>query len=179
MCSLGGHSHVPDARLSHAGLPPHATLSALGTQPCSARVLTRGTPQHPICRPAFTPSTLQDAEAPPMPPPAQPPPQFGSWDKVATSPYLFNAALNWYYDGKTGFYYGGEPPAWTQAPAIPQGARYESLAPKKGARTSRPLRACLHAAAPPGVPAAQRCLSSTLIRSSWNHFCSPAKRRRP
>lgn len=82
-----------------------------------------------------------------MPPPAQPPPQFGSWKVVDTSPYLFNAALQWYYDKQTGFYYGGDPPAWTQAPAIPQGALYESLSAGKGASISAacPLPTCGHA----------------------------------
>ena len=66
-------------------------------------------------------------EAGPMPPPAHPPPQFGSWERSPESKYWYNKQLRWYYDDKSGFYYGGEPPGWTQQPSIPEGARFEVL----------------------------------------------------
>jgi hypothetical protein len=46
---------------------------------------------------------------------------------METSPYLFNKQLKFYYDEKTGFYYGGDPPEWVQNPKIPDGAKYENL----------------------------------------------------
>lgn len=60
-----------------------------------------------------------------MPPPAQPPPQLGSWQKNSQSKYLYNSELKWYYDEGSGFYYGGEPPEWTASPAIPEAAKYK------------------------------------------------------
>lgn len=65
-----------------------------------------------------------DADAAPLPPPAQPPPQLGKWEKNSQSAYLYNAELRWYYDEKSGFYYGGEPPTWTTTPSIPEAAKY-------------------------------------------------------
>jgi hypothetical protein len=52
---------------------------------------------------------------------------------VDASPYLFNTELNFYYDTKTGFYYGGDPPEWLKNPRIPEGAKYEQLMKGKGA----------------------------------------------
>jgi hypothetical protein len=69
----------------------------------------------------------QDQEAAPMPPPAHPPPQFGAWERSDTADYWYNKHLRWYFDVKTGFYYGGEPPAWTQDPGIPDAARFEKM----------------------------------------------------
>lgn len=71
----------------------------------------------------------QDDAAPPLPPPSHPPPQLGSWEKQAGSEYLYNSTLRWYYDVKTGFYYGGEPCAWTKDPPIPKAALYENVKP--------------------------------------------------
>lgn len=67
-----------------------------------------------------------------MPPPAQPPPQFGSWTRTDSSAYWYNTRLRWYYDDKTGLYYGGDPPVWSQTPAIPEGARFDQLGPASG-----------------------------------------------
>lgn len=70
---------------------------------------------------------MQDDVAAPLPPPAHPPPQFGSWERTDASPYWYNKQLQWYFDDKSNFYYGGEPPGWTQNPAIPDGAKYDKL----------------------------------------------------
>ena len=67
----------------------------------------------------------QGADAPPLPPPAQPPPQLGKWERTDHSAYLYNSALRWYYDDKSGFYYGGEPPEWTSSPKIPEAAKFK------------------------------------------------------
>lgn len=77
---------------------------------------------------------MQEAEAAPLPPPAQPPPQLGQWLKNSQSKYLYNAELKWYYDENTGFYYGGEPPEWTASPAVPEAAKYKGQ--KKGVITA-------------------------------------------
>lgn len=82
---------------------------------------------------------LQDTDAAPLPPPAQPPPQLGKWEKNSQSAYLYNAELRWYYDEKSGFYYGGDPPTWTTAPSIPEAAKYKGA--KKSA-VSTPLVLC-------------------------------------
>lgn len=41
------------------------------------------------------------------------------------SGYLYNSALRYYHDTKSGWYFGGDPPCWTQNPPIPEVARYE------------------------------------------------------
>lgn len=69
--------------------------------------------------------TLQDSDAPPLPPPAQPPPQLGKWERTEHSAYLYNATLRYYYDDKTGFYYGGDPAEWTTSPKIPDAAKFK------------------------------------------------------
>jgi hypothetical protein len=74
---------------------------------------------------------LQDQEGPALPPPSDPPPQFGEWKPAPDSKYLYNVNLKHYYDPATDFYYGGEPAAWTQSPGIPEGALYKSMHPAK------------------------------------------------
>jgi hypothetical protein len=73
--------------------------------------------------------SIQEDESEPLPAPAEPPPQFGKWEKNSASEYLLNKALNYYYDEKSGFYYGGEPPVWTNDPDIPEGAKYKQQGP--------------------------------------------------
>lgn len=34
------------------------------------------------------------------------------------SGYFYNAVVRWYYDEKSGMYYGGDPPDWTYSPPI-------------------------------------------------------------
>lgn len=87
-----------------------------------------------------------------MPPPAHPPPQFGTWERGPDSKYWYNKHLRWYYDDKSGFYYGGEPPGWTQQPAIPDGARFEKL----------------HKDAGSGALAALSCLGIALHVRHWS-----------
>jgi hypothetical protein len=93
---------------------------------------------------------MQDQEGPPLPPPKEPPPQFGRWKPSPDSKYLYNVALKFYYDQATGFYYGGEPPAWTQSPSIPDGALYKNMHPEKasGAYAVLVTHARCHASAP-------------------------------
>uniref|UniRef100_A0A061QZT2 WW domain-binding protein 4 n=1 Tax=Tetraselmis sp. GSL018 TaxID=582737 RepID=A0A061QZT2_9CHLO len=46
------------------------------------------------------------------------------WEPDAGSGYLYNAALRYYYDKNTGWYYGGDPPSWTPNPPIPEVAKF-------------------------------------------------------
>eukprot|EP00873_Tetraselmis_striata_P006059 jgi/Tetstr1/426323/TSEL_016638.t1 len=47
-----------------------------------------------------------------------------AWVPDRGSGYLYNEALRWYYDKSTKFYYGGNPPEWTQNPPIPDAAKF-------------------------------------------------------
>lgn len=57
--------------------------------------------------------------------------QVGKWVFDSTTRYYYNDLHRWYYDEKTKYYYGGEPPAWTVSPDIPEPALFGS-APHEG-----------------------------------------------
>lgn len=52
----------------------------------------------------------------------------GSWALDSGTGYLYNALHRYYFDIKTGMYYGGDPVAWTTEPKMPKDARYKSAA---------------------------------------------------
>eukprot|EP00890_Picochlorum_soloecismus_P003232 jgi/Picsp_1/390/NSC_00388-R1_ww domain-binding protein len=48
----------------------------------------------------------------------------GSWIFQKDSGYFYNAMIRWYYDEKSGMYYGGDPPDWTSSPPIPSSSLF-------------------------------------------------------
>lgn len=58
----------------------------------------------------------------------------GSWAVDPGTGYLYNALHRYYFDIKTGMYYGGDPIAWTIEPNIPKAALYQSPSPKPEGR---------------------------------------------
>jgi len=49
----------------------------------------------------------------------------GSWALDPGTGYMYNALHRYYFDLKTGMYYGGDPVAWTNTPKIPDAAKYK------------------------------------------------------
>lgn len=52
------------------------------------------------------------------------------------SGYFYNAAIRWYYDEKSGMYYGGDPPDWTSSPPIPSSSLFGAGESKAGKKES-------------------------------------------
>jgi U1 zinc finger len=52
----------------------------------------------------------------------------GEWVLEESSGYLYNALHRYYFEPKTGMYYGGDPPAWTITPDLPDEARCQRSA---------------------------------------------------
>jgi WW domain-binding protein 4 len=48
------------------------------------------------------------------------------------SGYFYNAAIRWYYDEKSGMYYGGDPPDWTSSPPISSSSLFGAEESKDG-----------------------------------------------
>lgn len=59
----------------------------------------------------------------------------GSWALDPGTGYLYNALHRYYFDIKTGMYYGGDPVAWTTEPNMPKEGRYQSSASAPSARS--------------------------------------------
>ncbi|GMH39622.1 hypothetical protein BSKO_07520 [Bryopsis sp. KO-2023] len=49
----------------------------------------------------------------------------GKWILDAASGYYYNELQRYYFDKASRWYYGGEPPDWTQNPPIPETARFD------------------------------------------------------
>ncbi|CAD7703735.1 unnamed protein product [Ostreobium quekettii] len=50
--------------------------------------------------------------------------QHGTWEDDPDSGYHYHSVYRHYYDPKSGWYYGGDPPQWTQQPNIPEACRF-------------------------------------------------------
>lgn len=72
----------------------------------------------------------------------------GSWElREGTQGYYYNAVQRYYYDEPSGMYYGGDPPDWTETPAIPEAAQFEVMRREKEAEDARASAATSRAAA--------------------------------
>lgn len=75
----------------------------------------------------------------------------GLWLWNSEAKLYYNARHRWYYDPKNNWYYGGDPPEWTQLPAIPSPALFENARHMLGPGPSPNLSKAKPSGAPSGL----------------------------
>lgn len=89
--------------------------------------------------------------------------RLGEWVWNAEAGYFYNAVHRWYYDTKSGMYYGGDPIEWTDKPSLPREARYEVINKPQPAPGSAAAAAAAAARRRPAAGAQQYAVAGSRV----------------